>query len=82
MIALGSEAMAGEPLADRGSGMWIPEMGDSRSREKGTEWLLRGVELGGEDTEEEDVECERDGVRVRMTGRRRTTLRYLSTGEG
>lgn len=82
MTALCSEATAGEALVDRGSGTWMPGMGDSGSLGNGMERLLRGVELGGEDAEEEDVERESDGVRVRARGRRRATLRYLSMGEG
>lgn len=81
MITLGSELTAGEALGDRGSGTWMPEIGDSGSLGNGMERLLRGVELGGEDAEE-DVERESDGVRVRARGRRRATLRYLSMDEG
>ena len=59
----------------------MPRMGDSRSLCNEMERLLLGVELGGEDAEE-DVERESDGVRVRARGRRRATLRNLSAGEG
>ena len=81
MTMLGSEATAGEALADRGSGTRMPGMGDSGSLGNGMEQLLLGVELGGEDAEE-DAERESDGVRVRARGRRKATLRYLSMGEG
>ena len=59
----------------------MPGMGDSGSLGNGMERLLLGVELGGEDAEE-DVERESDGVQVRARGRRKATLRYLSMGEG
>lgn len=59
----------------------MPRMGDSRSLCNEMERLLLGVELGGEDAEE-DVERESDGVRVRARGWRRATLRNLSAGEG
>jgi hypothetical protein len=72
---------AGEVPADRGSGTWVPGVGDSGSLGNGMERLLLGVELGGEDAEE-DVERESDGVRVRARGRRKAILRYLSMGEG
>lgn len=81
MTTLGSEVTAGEALAECGSGTWMPGVGDSGSLGNWMERLLRGVELGGEEAEE-DVERESDGVRVRPRGRRRATLRYLSLGEG
>lgn len=81
MTTLGSEVTVGEAVVDRGSGTWMPEMGDSGSLGNGMERLLRGVELGGEDPEE-DVDRESDGIRARGTGLRRATLRYLSLGEG
>lgn len=81
MTTLGSDVTAGEAPAEPGSGTWIPGIGDSGSLGNGMERLLRGVELGGEEAEE-DVERESDGVRVRAGGRRRATLRYLSLGEG
>ena len=59
----------------------MPGVGDSGSLGNGMERLLLGVELGGEEAEE-DVERESDGVRVRARGRRKATLRYLSMGEG
>lgn len=81
MTILGSEVTVGEAPADRGSGPWMPGVGDSGSLGNGMERLLLGVELGGEEAEE-DVERESDGVRVRARGRRKATLRYLSMGEG
>jgi hypothetical protein len=71
-----------EPLTERCSGrpgvFWNGEVGFDNG--KGIEWVLCGVELVVEETD--DVVRDKDGVRVRDTGLRYEMLRNLSYAVG